>query len=116
MVTGIHAKGIANPETLAVTLDGSLGSDAVGNLGGFTPKIVKRASNVISILSYVSAGQGVAIVSQGFKKIDMPNVVYREFDTETPPMGPIAFVYRRDDLSPAENALIGYVKAHASIT
>jgi DNA-binding transcriptional LysR family regulator len=91
-------------------------TDAVGNLGGFTPKIVKRASNVISILSYVSAGQGVAIVSQGFKRIDMPNVVYREFDTETPPMGPIAFVYRRDDLSPAENALIAYVKAHAPIT
>ena len=86
--------------------------DAVGNLGGFTPKIVKRVTNLVSILSHVSAGQGVAIVAQGFTKMDIPNVVYRDFDTDNPPMSAIAFVYRHDESSPVAKALISYVKAH----
>jgi len=37
-------------------------TDAVGVLGNFTPKVVKRVKDMISILSYVSAGHGVAVV------------------------------------------------------
>src|ERR1700730_17998068 len=48
-------------------------TDAVGVLGNFTPKVVKRVKDMISILSYVSAGHGVAVVSRGFTKMNIPN-------------------------------------------
>jgi DNA-binding transcriptional LysR family regulator len=54
-------------------------TDAIGALGDFTPKVAKRVKDMISILSYVSAGHGVAVVSHGFSKMSIPNVVFREF-------------------------------------
>jgi DNA-binding transcriptional LysR family regulator len=86
---------------------------AVGTLGGFTPKIVRRAKDMISILSSVSAGQGVAVVSKAFMKLDLPNVVYREFATNAPPMGSIAFVCRETESSPAAMILLKFMRCHA---
>ncbi len=88
-------------------------TNAVGTLGGFTPKIVRRAKDMISILSCVAAGQGVAVVSRPFARMDMPNVVYREFKTDTPPMGSIAFVYRHNESAPAAQLLIKFMRRHA---
>ena len=48
-----------------------------------------RVTGVFSILAYVSAGQGVAVVSNPFTRVDIPNVVYRPFNTDTPPMSPM---------------------------
>jgi len=85
----------------------------VGMLGGFTPKIVRRAKDLISVLACVSAGQGVAVVSEAFKRVDMPNVVYREFETETPPQASIAFICRHREPSPAGQALLRFMRQHA---
>lgn len=86
---------------------------AVGTLGGFTPKIVRRAKDMISIIASVSAGQGIAVVSKAFMKMDMPNVVYREFATNTPPMGSIAFICRHNESSPAAKTLLKFMRPHA---
>ena len=86
--------------------------DAVGVLGGFTPKVVKRVKDMVSILSYVSAGQGLAIVSQAFANIGIPNVVYREFVGEPPLVSSITFVYRRDESSPVAQAFVKFVRRH----
>jgi DNA-binding transcriptional LysR family regulator len=86
--------------------------DAVGTIGNFTPKVVKRVKDLISVLSYVSAGNGVAVVSHAFTKMEVPNVVYRDFATDTPPISQIALIYRRDHSSPAAQALIKFVRRH----
>lgn len=86
---------------------------AVGAMGGFTPQIVQRAKDMVSILSCVSAGQGVAVVSQAFKRMDVPNVVYREFETDAPPATSIAFVGRHDDASPAARVFLKFMRHHA---
>jgi DNA-binding transcriptional LysR family regulator len=87
-------------------------TNAVGTLGGFTPKIVRRAKDMISILSCVSAGQGVAVVSRAFTKLHLPNVVYREFKTDAPPMASIAFIYRDNESSSAARGLIKFMRRH----
>jgi len=88
-------------------------TDAVGRLGNFTPKVVKRVKDMISILLYVSAGCGIAVVPQGFTTMNIPNVVYREFATESPPVAPIALIYRRGVSAPAAQALIKFIRRHA---
>lgn len=88
-------------------------TDAVGKLGNFTPNIVRRAKDMISILSAVSAGQGVAVVSKAFVKVAMPNVAYREFDTETPPVTSISFVGRHEETSPAAQVLLKFMRGRA---
>lgn len=86
---------------------------ALGTLGGFTPRVVRRAKDMISILSYVSAGQGVAVVSEAFLRLDLPNVVYRKLKTNTPLLRPIGLIYRDNNSSPAALAFIKFMKAHA---
>jgi DNA-binding transcriptional LysR family regulator len=82
---------------------------AVGTLGDFTPNVVRRAKDVMGMLSYVSAGQGVAAVSSAFMKMAMPNVTFRPFDTAEPLTAPIAFVYRENQASPAGKAFIDFM-------
>jgi DNA-binding transcriptional LysR family regulator len=86
---------------------------AVGALGRFTPRIVQRAKDMVSILSCVSAGQGIAVVSQAFTRIDVPNVVYREFETDKPPIASIAFMYRQGMTSPAAQAFLKHMRPHS---
>ena len=87
--------------------------DILGNLGQFKPKIARRVTGVFSILAYVSAGQGVAVVSNPFTRVDIPNVVYRPFKTDTPPMSPMSFIYRERESSPAALAFIKFMRRHA---
>jgi DNA-binding transcriptional LysR family regulator len=88
-------------------------TDAIGTLGSFTPKVARRVKDMITVLSYVSAGQGVAVVSQAFRSLELPNVVYREFASATPPVSQTAFIYRRGESSPAGRALIKFVRRHS---
>jgi DNA-binding transcriptional LysR family regulator len=85
---------------------------AVGVLGGFQPNIVRRSKDVISMLSCVSAGQGVAIVSESFLRLDIPNVIYRRVKTDPPLLRSTALVYRSDDSSPAIQAFIKFMRHH----
>jgi DNA-binding transcriptional LysR family regulator len=87
--------------------------DVLGNLGDFTPNITRRGLGVFDILAYVSAGEGVAVVSHPFTHVDIPNVVYRPFNTDTPPMSPMAFIHRERESSPAASAFIKFMRRHA---
>jgi DNA-binding transcriptional LysR family regulator len=88
-------------------------TEAVGELAGFTPRVVLRAKDMVSILSCVSAGQGVAVVSQAFTRMNMPNVVYREFETDAPPVVSMAFIGRQHESSPAAKVLLKYMRSFA---
>jgi DNA-binding transcriptional LysR family regulator len=86
--------------------------DVIGEAGNFTPKITARVKDAITVLASVSAGQGIAVVSEAFKNVQMPNVVYRDFSIE-PPMAPTSFIYRSDESSPAALAFIKFMRKHA---
>ncbi len=87
--------------------------EVLGKLGAFTPKIVTRIGDFMSILSYVSAGRGIAVISQAFSRINIPNVVYREIATPAPPMLRIGLIYRKNEPSPAGQAFMKYMRPHA---
>ena len=87
--------------------------EELGTLGKFTPKIAKRIGDIMSILSYVSAGQGIAVVSQAFSRIDIPNVAYREIATATPPMLRMAIIHRKNESSPAGQSFLKDMRRHA---
>jgi DNA-binding transcriptional LysR family regulator len=86
--------------------------DIIGEAGNFTPRITARVKDAITVLACVSAGQGVAVVSDAFKKVQMPNVIYRDFAIE-PPMTPTSLIYRSDESSPAALAFIKFMRKHA---
>jgi len=87
--------------------------DVLGNVGQFTPNITRRGAGVFSVLAYVSAGEGVAVVSGPFTRVEIPNVVYRPFNTDTPPISPVSFIYRERESSPAALAFIKFMRRHA---
>ena len=85
--------------------------DVLGNLGHFTPNIIRRGLGVFSILAYVSAGRRRRGRCQHpFTRVDIPNVVYRPFNTDTPPMSPMAFIHRERESSPAAMAFIKFMR------
>ena len=90
-------------------------TETVAKLGNFTPKVAKRVHDMITALTYVSVGYGIGVVSKSMSKINIPNVVYREFAANPPPTSTVAFVYRRDDFSPASNLLRRYIRRNAPL-
>jgi DNA-binding transcriptional LysR family regulator len=77
--------------------------------GRFTPKIVNRAPDILTILTLVAAGVGCAFVPASFRRIAMPGLVYRDL------AGPernalLAAARRRDDLVPAVKAFTRVLK------
>jgi DNA-binding transcriptional LysR family regulator len=86
--------------------------DVIGEAGDFTPRITARVKDAITVLACVSAGHGVAVVSEAFKAVNMPNVVYRDFSSK-PPMAPTSLIYRSDESSPAALAFIKFMRQHA---
>jgi DNA-binding transcriptional LysR family regulator len=96
-------------------LDVGLGghTELVAEAGNFTPRIVKRDHDLITILTYISIGCGIGIIPQSMAKMAMPNVVYKEFAAGSAPKSAIAFVHRRNDRSRSTELLIKHVQRHA---
>jgi DNA-binding transcriptional LysR family regulator len=87
-------------------------TEGVAVTGNFTPRVVKRDDNFMTILAYVAIGYGIAIVPQLMKAINIPNVVFRDIAASPIPHTSIAFVHR-DDPSPSVNLLIKHMQRHA---
>ena len=88
-------------------------TEAVAAVADFSPRVGKRVDNFITVLTYVSVGYGIGVVTEPMTKLDVPNVVYREFTTNPPPTSSIDFVYRRNDSSPAGKRLIKFMRRYA---
>src|SRR5262249_30396537 len=86
--------------------------DVIAEAGDFTPKITARVKDAITVLACVSGGHGVAVVSEAFKNVNVPNVVYLEFAIK-PPMAPTSMIYRSDESSPAAQAFVKFMRQHA---
>jgi DNA-binding transcriptional LysR family regulator len=87
-------------------------AEVVARTGNFTPRVVRRDDNFITVLTYVASGYGIAIVPQLITTINLPNVVFRPIATNPVPHTSTAFVYR-NDASPAVKLLIEHIQRHA---
>jgi DNA-binding transcriptional LysR family regulator len=87
-------------------------TDAVTSIASFLPIVSKRAPDVFTVLTYVSAGFGIGIVSRSLGKLAIPNVAIRELDLAAPPLSPIACVFRRNEAAPAAAAFIRSMRRH----
>jgi DNA-binding transcriptional LysR family regulator len=88
-------------------------TEVVAGAGNFTPRVVKRDDDLITILTYVAMGYGIGVVPESMARISIPNVVYRQLATNAVLTSSIAFVHRRNDSSPSADLLIEYMKGHA---
>jgi DNA-binding transcriptional LysR family regulator len=87
-------------------------TETVAELGNFTPRVVKREDDFITILTYVALGYGIAIVPKLITGVNVPNVVFRDIAANPIPFTTMAFVYRQNS-SPAANLLIKHMRQHA---
>jgi DNA-binding transcriptional LysR family regulator len=88
-------------------------TEAVAGVGQFTPRVVKRDDDFMTVLTYVSMGYGIGVIPQTMTRMNIPNVVFREIATNAVPKSGIAFVYRRNDSSPQTDLLIKHMRIHA---
>lgn len=86
-------------------------TEIVAKIGDFTPRVVRRDDSLITVLTYVANGYGIAIVPQLIKTINISNLVFRDIAASPVPHTSIAFVYR-DDPSPSVKLLIKHMRRH----
>ena len=87
--------------------------ESIAVLGGFTPKIWKRAEDLTTVLAYVSAGYGIAAVSQEMANCRVPNVTYKKIAARTVPEVVFSFMYRSNETAPTVKAFIETIRAYA---
>ncbi len=66
---------------------------------GFKPRIVKEADGAASALAFVSAGFGVAIITEPLQKIPAKNVVFRNLAPEDRTWVPVGAAWKPDGLT-----------------
>lgn len=79
--------------------------------GNFLPNVSKRTTDFFTVLTYVSAGYGIAAVSKSMSQVALPNVVFREI--EDAPQTTTAFLHRRNETSAAIRAFIKFMRGRA---
>jgi len=88
-------------------------TETVSALGKFVPKISKRAMDSFTVLTYVSAGYGIAAVSKSLTTVALPNVVYREIDAPNVPQTTVAVLHRLGEPAPAIKSFIEFMRCRA---
>lgn len=74
---------------------------------GFTPQVAQRAVQMETIVGLVAAGLGVALVPELLKDAGWKGALFRDLKGPgTPVLYEVALAWRRDDKSPALNALL----------
>jgi DNA-binding transcriptional LysR family regulator len=63
---------------------------------GFVPKLVKEAHGASSALAFVTAGFGLAVVSEPFEREGADGVVFRELSAKKPLQMPVGAVWKPD--------------------
>lgn len=116
-------RGPIDPKTLKdeIFVSTSVGFDlafrqhveAIAALGGFEPKVSKRAGDLTTVLTYVSSGYGIAALSKELVKCKMPNVTYKEIASSTALEVVYSFMHRTNETAPASKALIDAMRAYA---
>ncbi len=87
-------------------------TEAVTGLADFAPQVSKRVPDLFTVLTYVSAGYGIGVVSRSLSAIKLPNVVFRELGGGNVPQAAIACIHRRNESAPAAKAFIQSLRRH----
>lgn len=87
--------------------------ESIAALGGFTPKIWKRAGDLTTVMTYVSAGYGIAALSHEMTNCHVPNIAFKKIATRAVPEVVFSFMYRTNETAPASKAFIETMRAHA---
>lgn len=90
------------------------GTMEIARRGGFHPQVVTRPGNLISVLTMVSLGSGIAIVPHSVvDRLLIPDVTYREIHGEVVP-SEVAVAYRRHEKAAAARAFIAQIRKNAA--
>jgi DNA-binding transcriptional LysR family regulator len=68
---------------------------------------------MFTVLTYVSAGYGIAVVSQSLTRVSLPNVVYRKIAAEPAPHTMVAVMHRRNEVSRAVRMFVDFMRRRA---
>ena len=100
--------------TTALEIDFGFGefTEAVTKLAGYSPTVVKRATDAYGLLTYVACGFGVGVIGKSMSKLAIPNVAYRDLALASPPQSPVACFHRRNETAPATLAFIRTMSCH----
>jgi DNA-binding transcriptional LysR family regulator len=113
----IHPKALVNESFVSTSIGYDLAfkkhAESIAAIGEFKPKIVKRAEDLTTVLAYVSAGYGIAAISQEMAKTAVPNVTFKNIDSSAVPEVVYSFIYRTNENAPASKIFIGAMRAYA---
>src|SRR5262245_28155520 len=79
---------------------------------GFSPQIGQEAPRIVSALSLVSAGLGIAVVPQSMRRMALDGVVYRDLNSEVP-KALLSIAARRNDPSNVVRNFLTMVRRRA---
>ena len=120
----LAARNTVTPDVLvgepfvAMTLDMEMGFWS--NLRAITPpgtqmQIAARVPDALSVLTAVSAGIGLGVLSGSLTRIAVPGVVFREI-TQVDHYSDHAVVYRKNEGAPVIKAFVAKLRAHVRKT
>jgi DNA-binding transcriptional LysR family regulator len=110
----ISPRMLAGEGFVAGTFESTLGFDhpqAIGQQGKFAVRVVERAPDILSFVTLVAAGVGIAVLPKSTSCIQVPGVVYRSISPAIKPME-LAVAFRRDEQAPAVRALIQHLQKY----
>ena len=84
---------------------------SIAKLGRFNAKISKRADDLASVLSYVSAGYGIAPVTEAMAASKPPNVIFKALAERDVPRVDYVFTHRSQETNPAARSLIETIQS-----
>jgi len=115
-LAAIPAASLAEETFVAATFESDIGyyqqTAAVGEQGGFLPRVEERAPDQFTIVAMVGAGFGIAVVPQSMSNIHVPGVVFRPLMRQIVRTELVA-AYRRDEQAPAVKAFIQHLRKWA---
>lgn len=108
----ISAAMLADERFVAPTFETQLGFEhpaAIGQQGKFVVRVVDRAPDLLTFVTLVAAGVGIAILPRSVSCIQIPGVVYKAISPPTKPTE-LAVAFRRDERAPAVKAFIQHLR------
>jgi DNA-binding transcriptional LysR family regulator len=86
-------------------------SIALGQQGKFAVRVVERAPDILTFVTLVATGVGIAVLPKSTSCIQVPGVVYRSLSPALKPLE-LAVAFRRDEQAPAARAFVEYLRKY----
>ncbi len=113
----IYPKDLADETFVSTAIEYDLAFtrhvESIASVGGFVAKIWKRAEDLTTVLTYVSAGYGIAAISQEMANCHIPNVTFKKIASKALPEVVFSFMYRSNETAPTAKAFIETIRAYA---